>query len=899
VPDVFISYSRPDGEFVHRLHAALQKDGKDVWVDFEDIAPASPWAAEVKSAIENSDAFVFVISPESVASPQCLTELERAAALNKRIVPLHFRETDPKAMPDPLSAHNWVPQIGLFDDQFEAAVATLVRAIETDLDWVKGHTRWGQKAGEWEQHERDRRFLLSGAELEAAEAWLAGQAGKQPPPTDAQTNLVLRSRQAATRRLRRTRAAVVGALVITVALAVVAVIQRQAAIANERTAQSRELAARAQATLASDPASSVQLSLQALDTRYTDQAEAALRASLPRVQLQRIVAAGRPLYAAAFSPGGKRFVTAATNGRLRIWDAGSGSLLKTERVRPAQSGTVDFGHGSVVTAGGDKNARLWHIHSDAPVTKLASDKRVTHAAFSDDGRLVVTASQDGEARIWSTATGNELAKTRGVDQGPLTAAAFSPGGGQIVTGDTDGVIRTWDADSGKPTGVVGQQSRPVGDVEFSRDGMEVVTAGLDFKARIWDAEHRGPPKVVLDGHTGSVHSAAFNPNDTRVVTASADGTARIWDADTGEQLNTLSGHGGPVFTAAFNPNANGTVVTSSSDQTARIWDAASDEARTTLRGRGRGGVVNAAAFSPDGNRVATASKGGRVRIWNPARRNTPVRTLHAHAGSVNTVAYSPNGEEIVTASQHGEAKIWDAVRGRKPVERLSGDGQPVYDAEFSRHGEEVVTAGRDGTVKIWNADNGSEMETLPGPHEVVNSAAFSPNAKEVVAAYRDGKARIWNVADREQIQTLEGHSGPVEDAEFSPDGKEVVTASGDRTVRIWDAGSGDQLRTLGGHTGPVYTAAFSRHGTKVVTASADGTARIWDPATGRQLTALGGFSQRLNAAAFSPDGKKVVTASPDGATTIWSTALSGPLYELERTARERLAQFGNADPTIP
>ena len=113
--DVFISYSRPDGDFVHRLHAALKDAGKDVWVDFEDIAPASPWARVVKEAIGDCDAFVFVISPASIGSPQCNTELDRAIALNKRIVPLHLRETDPKSMPEPLSSHNWVPQIGLFD----------------------------------------------------------------------------------------------------------------------------------------------------------------------------------------------------------------------------------------------------------------------------------------------------------------------------------------------------------------------------------------------------------------------------------------------------------------------------------------------------------------------------------------------------------------------------------------------------------------------------------------------------------------------------------------------------------------------------------------------------------------------------------------------------------------
>ncbi len=119
--DVFISYSRPDGEFVHRLHDALKAAGKEVWVDFEDIAPASPWARVVTEAIGACEAFVFVISPDSVGSAAMPGRARARDSLNKRIVPLHFRATEPRAMPEPLSAHNWVPQIGLFDDDFEIA----------------------------------------------------------------------------------------------------------------------------------------------------------------------------------------------------------------------------------------------------------------------------------------------------------------------------------------------------------------------------------------------------------------------------------------------------------------------------------------------------------------------------------------------------------------------------------------------------------------------------------------------------------------------------------------------------------------------------------------------------------------------------------------------------------
>src|SRR5918912_3392538 len=189
--DVFISYSRADGEFVRRLRAELEARDKAAWVDFEEIPPASRWADELKRAIESSDSFAFVISGSSVRSPECRKELDYAVELNKRIIPLRLRDIDHRDLPEPLSAHSWVPQTGLFEDHFDEALEALNRAIETDLDWVRQHTEWGRKAIEWQESGEDHSFLLSGSELEAAEAWLAEQAGKEPEPTAIHNRFVL------------------------------------------------------------------------------------------------------------------------------------------------------------------------------------------------------------------------------------------------------------------------------------------------------------------------------------------------------------------------------------------------------------------------------------------------------------------------------------------------------------------------------------------------------------------------------------------------------------------------------------------------------------------------------------------------------------------------------------
>ena len=100
--DVFISYSRRDEEFVERLRETLADNGKDVWVDREDIGPAVEWRREIELGIEGADIFTFVITPDALRSEPCRRELEHAVSTQKRIVPLLRHEPDGLPVPEQL-----------------------------------------------------------------------------------------------------------------------------------------------------------------------------------------------------------------------------------------------------------------------------------------------------------------------------------------------------------------------------------------------------------------------------------------------------------------------------------------------------------------------------------------------------------------------------------------------------------------------------------------------------------------------------------------------------------------------------------------------------------------------------------------------------------------------------
>src|SRR5204863_1860303 len=107
--DVFISYSRRDSEFVEGLAADLEARGKSVWIDTQGIGAGEVFPDAIRRAIEGSDAFVFVITPESVASRYCENEVEYALELNKRVVPVVRELVADEVLPEAIRVRHWIP----------------------------------------------------------------------------------------------------------------------------------------------------------------------------------------------------------------------------------------------------------------------------------------------------------------------------------------------------------------------------------------------------------------------------------------------------------------------------------------------------------------------------------------------------------------------------------------------------------------------------------------------------------------------------------------------------------------------------------------------------------------------------------------------------------------------
>jgi WD40 repeat protein/serine/threonine protein kinase len=586
----------------------------------------------------------------------------------------------------------------------------------------------------------------------------------------------------------------------------------------------------------------------------------------------------------AFSPDGRRIVTASKDHTARVWDVRTGAAVSP----PLRHGHLVWKAAfspdgrRVVTAGHDRTARVWEVRSGQAVgPPLPHNGPVVDASFGPDGRWVVTACTDGTARLWDAATG--APRTPPLKHASwLYSVSFSPDGRHVVTASNDHTARVWDAATGRPTAPPLRHAAAVRSAAFSPDGRRVVTASEDRTARQWDAATSQPAGPPLE-HGDRVLRAVFSPDGRYVSTCSDDATARVWDAATGGAVTAPMKHRNSVRSASFSPDGR-YVVTVSHDHTARVWEAATGEPVTPpLR---HGWLVSSACFSPDGRRVVTASADWTVRLWDIAGR-VPAPLTVRHGQNVYCTAFSPDGRSLVTASSDSTARVWSALSG-KPVTGLLRHGAAVRHACFSADGRRVVTASGDRTARVWDAATGRALIPPLKHHGGVVLATFSPDGNRVLTASADGAAQIWEAHTGRPLGPRLQHRERLFAAAFSADGRRVVTASGDGTARVWDAATGAPRTPPLQHRGPVEAASFSPDGRRVVTASADYSARVWDAETGAPLTAPLRHGAGVAAASFSPDGRRVVTGSRRGTARVWDAATGAPVTPLLNHGRGQI-----------
>lgn len=748
----------------------------------------------------------------------------------------------------------------------------------------------------WEREGRPDSLLLRDQELKAAERWADEYKDELTSVENAFLKTckdTQRARYARKNRIRDIGVAVFA--VVTVSLAVVFYLWRDAD-RQKHIAASRGLVATALNKLDTDPELSVLLAQRALaESKAADEGipkdlQNVLQRAVEQTSRIEHTLSGHDnrVRAITFSHDGTRLATASWDGTAKVWDLSSdekpsSSPIISDEIRRAATFSLDGTH--LAFKNQDGTIKIWDANS-GEITPLGHNEDVLTLALNLDGSRLATASRSSQEGKWNIKVwniGSNDNQSLFFDH-PVSRMTFNRNGTRLAIASYDGTGAIWDIGSNNGLFLLPEEhSDAIFAIAFSPDGTRLATASRDETVKIWNAfsdydhgssEHYGSDEQLLlmtiYGHSGAIADVIFSRDGKRLATGSWDGTAKIWDAESGRELLTLVGHGKPITAVTFNRDGEH-LATGSWDGRVEVWNSVihhTASARTV-------------AFSPNGKYLASGSADKTVKVWMVSPDGNTLSDLLftlEHGGVISMVAYSPDKTHprLATASRDGKVKIWNSETGEELLtikHRFA-----VNSVAFSPDGTHLATASWDRTAKLWDAKTGKNMHTFNLEHGVL-SVAFSTDGKYLATASFDENrtVAVWNITTKEPLwkkinqeiqdkDELPGHTGFVFDVAFSPDDKYLATTGLNGTVRIWNAMSGELLQSLRGFSNLVVRLAFSRDGNYLAAASLDGTARVWktdnftDNFDEWQILT---HTAAVNDLAFSPDEKYLATASSD------------------------------------
>lgn len=737
----FISYSRQDLEFATRLYDALRRRNRDAWVDLKGIEPSEEWHAKLHAAIDSSQAFVFVISEASLASPYCGDEIRRAKDGNKKLIPLLYRPVAAEQLPPSLARLQWISFQQAQD--FEARVDDLVRALDTDLEWTGEHTRLLVRAREWERERRDKSYLLRGKDLKAAEQWLLDSArGKERQPSTLQGEFIGASVQA--QRLARNRqlALAIAAAVVSIGLALAALYQRNQAQTNERQAVSRLLAAQATGGLERNLNLALLQAVAAYQRAPTFEARQALRSVIEkRPHLSKyLYGQTQRVQRLAFDADGALLAASSMDGRVIVWNTGTG-------------------------------AELFRHESGAG--------RAPAIALSSQAGLLAIAGQDGAIGLHGSVDGKLLQRLDAGQRSRIDAAAFSPDGQLLAWGGEGAPVTVWHAPSRQlQCRSAEAAASPVTALRFAADGKSLASTDYRGTTIVRDAQTCRKDSALASGLGGMVAAVSADLSRT-AVTDPGFPEVGLADLIAGSTRKAEIPQADFLLAADFDPRAE-TLALGTRGAEIILWDPAGNKTRRTLRGHTAD--VTSVAFDRSGRWLASGSIHGEVILWN-LKADWPMQATRRLAGAALTnLFFAGDGERLVATDRKGRLQVIGL-----------GDGQAT-DAGISWPAEPAsITVGADGRrvaarigqrLVIRDARDGAAVDEFALAAPAQTPPSFSPDGSHL--GFADGsKIYLRDIGRHQSVQVGATASGQAVFG-FAPAGDRFAVVASQRSVAVLD-----------------------------------------------------------------------------------------------------------------
>ncbi len=306
------------------------------------------------------------------------------------------------------------------------------------------------------------------------------------------------------------------------------------------------------------------------------------------------------------------------------------------------------------------------------------------------------------------------------------------------------------------------------------------------------------------------------------------------------------------------------------------------------------GRVNALAYSPDGQSIASASRDGTVKVWDLGNgRELCTYRGHIHQPddptsattnvlAVADVAFHPK-QELAASAAGNQVHLWNPKTG-KPVKTLLNLGKtdkPLKALAYSPDGKQIAVGTDDGILRVLDAESGKVTYTSPSRNSRIERVCFSPNGKLIALGDAGGQVAVYapGVMGNALAMSVQGADVPeVYSVAFTSGSNSVFSCGRDGKIRLTAGPAPDgssapntatKITEFIGHNGPVTSLAVTTDGMLLISGGVDKTVRVWNVKTSKQLRAFQGHTTGVTAVAARPDGKQIASAAEDGAVRIW------------------------------
>jgi WD40 repeat protein len=934
---VFISYSRKDKPFVQKLNDALDQSGVQAWVDWEGIELASDWMKTITEAIQSNDAFLFIISPDSLNSKVCADELEMGLKLNKKLIPILYREPEKgSTMHNRLASTNWVYMRD--QDNFEDTLPKLIQSVNTDLGWVRKHTRLLEQAMEWQEANRNNSFLLNGTELQDAEQWVAqasGHTNRQIVPV--QSEYIVASRKFADRRQRTLLAGVSLALVVSIILSVMAWIARNdakaaqnaaltseaIAISNQHTASTAEAVAeenqkiaeqkkqeaeeKTNLAIANRSAAQSQIfqsrpgeldtsTLLAIDSYQrlpSFQAEDLIRTNSSKMALPlKQMSQDGPIWNIEWNPDTTAFVTAnqrdpgnsASTSKACVWSANDGKNIFCVQHQDDVNDALFTPDGKyLVTASADKTVRFWDAVTGKPDESktLTFDGAVNDLDVSDF--VLAIAREDGFLTLYYLNKPDLKPVSRDMGAG-VYEVKFSNDHNLLAIGLNNGEVKLWQARQDFFYNGAKHPNSSYVVVAFSPDSNWLVSGGGDSMSRLTRRDGTVQYQVP---HGDWVEDVAFGADPSWYVTVSDDNKVRVLDTATGAEKSRMS-HTGFAQRVRVSPDGQW-IASTGYDNVVRVWDSASGSQMLEIPIDANGTAI---AFNQDGTRLIAANKIGTISLWDISMLTARLSYIE-FPEFVHEARFTPSGEFLLVNSD--DYHIWKIPASDANKIKKGSEGRSIFTAQTLTYNTAISPDSKwVAAVEYDSGDaqsNRGRLVSLDGATQYpldhggrVTSVAFDNKSKYAITTGSNGLISFWDVTTGKQIEEFKLENGKPAFS-LSADPVDSLVATGLRgSLKIWDYKT-HQLVTELRQTGEISALVFSNDG-KWLAAGGEGTIKLWN-VEARTFTEAGNLQLegKPQTLAFSPDDTVLAGGSSSGFAYLWNTS-----------TREEVSRIPHSDP---